>query len=308
LDNLTHSLVGAVLGRTGLKRLTGRAMPALIISANLPDIDSWVAPLWGGDPIAVHRGFTHGIGGLVTLPFVTAAIILLWERLRPSKDEPVRFWPLVLVCFIGGLSHSVLDLMNSYGIRLLAPFSDKRFYEDAIYIVDPWIWIALILGLEFSWRAERLGRNWRRPAVLSLGAVCLYGLINIGISRRADMLATEQLEHRGIQPTLVVANPRLLTSWRRHMLWRDDWVHGDGWFGLRRGVVLDPRIAANNLDDPRLAAALKRDRHARAFMFWSRMPIVVHQGDRAYLSDQRFPTMRTRTTFIVPLDNQRPSS
>jgi inner membrane protein len=308
VDNLTHSLVGAVMGRAGLKRLTPRAMPALIISANLPDIDSWVAPLFGADPLAAHRGFTHGIGGLLTLPFVTAAIILIWEKLRPDIDQVVRFWPLVLVCFAGGLSHSLLDLMNSYGIRLLAPFSNRHFYEDAIYIVDPWIWLMLILGLEFSWRAERLRRNWTAPAMLSLAALCIYAAANLLVSQRAETLTGQQLEHRGFKPTLVVANPRLLFFWRRHMLWRDAEVHGDGWFGLRRGMVLEPRVEANNLGDPRLAAALKRDEHARAFMFWSRMPIVLYQGDRAYLSDQRFPTMRTRTAFIVPLDNRRPSS
>ncbi|MDZ4139597.1 MAG: radical SAM protein [Erythrobacter sp.] len=37
MDNLTHSLVGAVLGQAGLKRTTGLAVPALIIGANLPD-------------------------------------------------------------------------------------------------------------------------------------------------------------------------------------------------------------------------------------------------------------------------------
>ena len=85
MDNLTHSLVGAVMGRMGLKRLTPRAMPALILSANLPDIDSFVAPLFGAVPIAEHRGFTHGVGGLVTMPFLAAAIILLWERFRPAR-------------------------------------------------------------------------------------------------------------------------------------------------------------------------------------------------------------------------------
>ena len=39
MDNLTHSLIGAALGQAGLKRKTGLAMPALIIAANLPDID-----------------------------------------------------------------------------------------------------------------------------------------------------------------------------------------------------------------------------------------------------------------------------
>ena len=39
MDNLTHSLIGAVLGQAGLKRKTGLAMPALIIGANLPDVE-----------------------------------------------------------------------------------------------------------------------------------------------------------------------------------------------------------------------------------------------------------------------------
>ena len=32
MDNLTHSLVGAVLGQMGLKKKTGLAMPTLILS------------------------------------------------------------------------------------------------------------------------------------------------------------------------------------------------------------------------------------------------------------------------------------
>ena len=37
MDNLTHSLVGALLSQAGLKKLTGRATAALVIAANLPD-------------------------------------------------------------------------------------------------------------------------------------------------------------------------------------------------------------------------------------------------------------------------------
>ena len=35
-----------------------------------------------------------------------------------------------------------------------------------------------------------------------------------------------------------------------------------------------PRSSPLDLDDPRLAAAAKRDKHVRAFLFWSRMPMV----------------------------------
>ena len=157
-----------MLGRAGMKRLTPHGMPALISRANLPDIDSFFAPLCGEEPIDAHRGFTHGLGGLVTMPFLAAAIILLWQRLRPSKEGPVKLGGLLLACFLGTLSHPLLDFATSYGTRLLEPFSHRWFYGDTLFIMDPWIWLMLIIGLEMSWRAERLGRNWTRPAIWAL--------------------------------------------------------------------------------------------------------------------------------------------
>jgi hypothetical protein len=67
--------------------------------------------------------------------------------------------------------------------------------------------------------------------------------------------------------------------------------------------MLDPRIVSLNLDDPRLAAAAKRDPDVRNFLSWSRMPQVIQVVGRAYLSDQRFPALR-RVTFMVPLDKR----
>ena len=312
MDNLTHSLVGAVLGRMGLKRLSPRAMPALIIAANLPDIDSFVARGVGCEPIAAHRGFTHGIGGLVTMPFLAVAIIWLWEKLRPGKDGPPKLGGLLLACFVGVLSHSLLDLMNSYGTRVLEPFSHRWFYADSLFIVDPWIWLMLILGLEMSWRAERLGRDWRRPAASAFTAMLLYIGLNDAISARAVAL-TRPLVERVATPRMIVAGEVPLEFWKRNMLWRGDAIGGSGDYNLLKGlnsVSLDPRIVALRLDDPRLAAARARDRHVRAFLFWSRMPMVYEAGGRAFLTDQRFfDSGRARSsTFLIPLDNRHPSS
>src|SRR3954466_6786429 len=169
----------------GLKRLSPRAMPALIIAANFPDIDSWIAKPLGLSARTFHRGFTHGIGGLLVLPFVTLAIILLWEKLRPGKEGPVKVGGLLLACFLGVLSHPLLDLMNTYGVRLLEPASHRWFYGDTLFIVDPWIWIAMIVGLELSWRAERLGKSWTRPAAYAFSGVLAYIGINAAISAEA---------------------------------------------------------------------------------------------------------------------------
>jgi inner membrane protein len=309
LDNLTHSLVGAVLGRAGLKRLTPRAMPALIVAANLPDIDSFVARLWGEEPIATHRGFTHGIGGLAVMPLLATSIILLWEKLRPGKEGSPKLGGLWLVCFLGTLSHPILDFLTSYGTRLLEPFSHRWFYGDTLFIIDPWIWITLILGLEMSWRAERLGRNWTRPAWWALGAVLAYIGLNAVISLRA-IAVTRPLVERVAAPRIIQAGEVPLTFWKRKMIWRGDAVGGTGEYDPLKGLnhaTLDPEITPLRLADPRLAAAAKRDRHVRAFLFWSRMPLVVDQDGRAFLTDQRFvdPSRNQRgDTFVVPLDKR----
>lgn len=297
----------------GLKSLTPRAMPALIVAANLPDIDSFVAPLIGREPIAFHRGFTHGIGGLVLMPFVSAAIIIGWESLRPGKGKPLKLGGLLLACFLGVLSHSILDWMNTYGVQLLAPAGHHWFHGDTLFIMDPWIWIMLILGLEYSWRAERLGRNWKRPAVWAFVAVIGYIALNGAISWRAEAL-TRPLVARVTPPRIVVAGEVPLEFWKRKMVWRGDGVGGNGSYEPLKGldhVTLDPVIYPLNLDDPRLTVAASRDRHVRGFLVWSWMPMVVVEDGRAYLTDQRFydDTRRTgNATFLIPLDNARPSS
>jgi inner membrane protein len=302
VDNLTHTLTGALLGRAGLKRLTGRATAALVISSNLPDIDSWVAPLLGLQPIAVHRGFTHGIGGMLTLPFLTAAMIFIWEKLRPGKNSlPVRFWALLLLAFIGGVGHSLLDWLTSYGTRLLDPLSQQWFYGDAWFIVDPWVWIAIIVGLELSWRAERRGGDWDDPALVALAVVCAYAALNIGITQRMESAAAHRLA--AVRPTMVVANPEPLLFWRRRILWRNAELHGSGAYDLIHGLQLDSAVVPNNLSDPRLAKALNDSAHVRAFMFWSRMPIVLDRDGRAFLTDQRFSDSGGRRgLFLIPLD------
>ncbi len=130
MDNLTHSLVGAILGQAGLKRKTGLAMPALIIGANLPDVDAacffW---LEGTEHLGFRRGITHGPPALVLLPLILAGLLWGFDRWqgrrgkRPEARLPVRFGWLYAMAFIGCLTHPAMDWLNVYGIRLLEPFS-----------------------------------------------------------------------------------------------------------------------------------------------------------------------------------------
>ena len=87
------------------------------------------------------------------------------------------------------------------------------------------------------------------------------------------------------------------------MIWRGDGIGGTGTYDPLRGLNhawLNPKITPLNLDDPRLAAAAKRDKHVRAFLFWSRMPMVYEQNGRAYLTDQRFFESGRPSSSAVP--------
>src|SRR3954449_12390337 len=236
----------------GAKRLTPRAMPALILSANLPDMDSFVAPWFGVSARVAHRGFTHGVGGLVVMPFVAAAMIWLWDKVQPGKDGPLKLGGLLLVCFLGTLSHPLLDFATSYGTRLLEPFSHRWFYGDTLFIMDPWIWIMLIFGLEMSWRAERLGGNWTRPALWAFGALLGYIGLNAAISLRA-VAVTRPLVERVTEPRMIVAGETPLEFWKRRMSWRGDAMGGTGTYKPLKALThfpLDPAIPQLSLDAP----------------------------------------------------------
>jgi len=173
-----------------------------------------------------------------------------------------------------------------------------------LFIVDPWIWLMLILGLEMSWRAERLGRDWRGPAAWAFTAMLLYIGLNDAISARAVAL-TRPLVERVTTPRMIVAGEVPLEFWKREVMWRGATHAGTVDYDLfGDSARLDPSIVPLNLNDPRLAEAARADPDVCNFLFWSRMPLVIHVDGKAYLSDQRFPALRS-VTFLVPLDKPR---
>ena len=177
MDPIAHTLVGASLSQTRLGRLTHLATPTLVLAANAPDID--ILSLAGGDDFSLgfRRGWTHGVLALVVLPVVLAGLILLGERIvarlrhRPSRG---RAAPIVALAYIGTLTHPVLDWLNTYGIRLLMPFDDRWFYGDALFIVDPWVWLLLGVVIVVGHTQSRA----RRTVWLVAGGA-LTGLITV---------------------------------------------------------------------------------------------------------------------------------
>jgi len=305
MDNLTHSLVGAIFGQIGLKRKTGLAMPALILAANLPDIDAGCA-IYGVESLAMRRGITHGPLALLVLPLLLWGVLLAFDRWQtrrgtrpPARLAVHRGWLLAL-CYLGCLSHPAFDWLNNYGIRLLEPFSHRWFYGDTLFIIDLWIWIALGLSIWLSLRRERQGdANWRSPARAGFAAVCVYIFANGLITGAAERTTTAALLASGHTNPLVVASPPPLAFWRRDVFWRDASRYGSGSFTPGVGGTLDITGRPIGMADPRLPTWIKGDPAARAFFFWARMPVADPDGDAVVLHDQRYMQPLARNRFTV---------
>jgi hypothetical protein len=84
----------------------------------------------------------------------------------------------LLCAYIGTLSHPALDWLNSYGIRLLEPFSSTWYAGDTLFIIDVWIWATLIGCWWWSRRREKRGGDWQRPAWLGFAAIGAYIFAN----------------------------------------------------------------------------------------------------------------------------------
>ncbi|PKP98517.1 MAG: metal-dependent hydrolase [Alphaproteobacteria bacterium HGW-Alphaproteobacteria-13] len=307
MDNLTHSLVGAILGQAGLKKKTGLAMPTLIIAANLPDIDA-TCTIYGIESLAMRRGVTHGPIAWLLLPLLLWALMLAFDRwqarrgTRPVGRLPVHKGWLLALAIIGCLCHPALDWLNNYGVRLLEPFSSRWFYGDTLFIIDLWIWIALGLSVWLSLRRERRGAaDWRRPAWAGLTAVCAYIAVNGLITNAAERMTVESLQATGRSDVLAVASPPPLAFWKRDIFWRSGDRYGSGSFIPGVGGTLDITGAPTGMDDARIAEWAKADPAARAFLFWARMPLAERDGQGIRLRDQRFLHPLARDRFSVLL-------
>jgi inner membrane protein len=148
MEPVTHMLTGAVLARTGFNRRAAYATTAMVIAAELPDIDT----LWSfGGPVAGfehHRGITHTFVGV---PFEAAAVTVafyLYHRLRKRPTKAAPNWLLLYAgTLLALLSHLLLDWTNNYGIRPFFPFNPHWYAGSFVFIFEPMLFGILILAL-----------------------------------------------------------------------------------------------------------------------------------------------------------------
>ncbi len=130
MDPVTHTLVGVGLANAFFRDRHGRdSVPILAIASNLPDLDAAVHLT--GDPAAVllRRTFGHS---LFLVPLWSLALALVLRRFFPRPGLRALYGMTLL----GAGVHLLFDLVNSFGVVLLWPFSTWRPELAIVFIID----------------------------------------------------------------------------------------------------------------------------------------------------------------------------
>ena len=307
MDNVCHTLVGAALAEAGLKRKTALGTATLMIAANFPDIDVIAVPL--GHSLGFRRGITHGAPALVILPIVLTLMMVAWHRWRrPQAVPPDPRWLLILSA-IGIVTHPFLDWMNTYGMRWLMPISGQWWYADTLFIVDPWIWLALGAGV---WASRRVGQPLPARSALIFVAVYIAALgLLTSVSRRGVRSA---LAGQHVTADTVVVEPVPANPLRRRVIYHWKGAYHLATYGVADATLSPPWFSIPLNENHPAVAIANRTPQGREYHSWARLPyyVIEETTDTTWvtIADARY-TLDGRSSWAVtriPILNRTVSS
>ncbi|HSW48892.1 MAG TPA: metal-dependent hydrolase [Bryobacteraceae bacterium] len=282
MDNLTHTLSAVVMSRAGLNRLSPHATLILAVAVNVPDLDvlAWVAG--PSAYLQYHRGPSHS---LVAMPLVALAVTIVFWLFKRRK---LPFAGAYVVALIGVASNPIFDLANSYGVRLLWPFSGRWIHADFLAIFDVWIWALLLAALIAPWFSRLVSAEIGATAGTGRGAavfaLCAIGAYSGGmylVHERAVAVLESHL-YQGEVPLRVAALPSPVNPLRWTGL-----VEGTHFVEVHPGVSpfqeFDPtggRVFYKPAPGPEIAKA-RATKPFRVFLDWAQWPLwrVIPDAD-----------------------------
>lgn len=158
MDIVTHCMMG-VIGATPFLDSHPVAASLFALGCVLPDLDS-LSRLFGKRAfLESHQTWSHALpviavlGGIAGLSLMVAGI-----------DAPAAGLGLAL----GMALHSLLDVTNTYGIMLFAPFSRRRYCKEWVFFIDAFVIVASMAALAAIWL------QWRRDGYPGAIAPAVY--------------------------------------------------------------------------------------------------------------------------------------
>jgi inner membrane protein len=301
MEPVTHFLTGACLGRSGFNRKTAYATLAMTLAAEAADLDVF----WGfRGPVAElqrHRGWTHTFVGAPVVALATVALVWLLDLIRRKRLaatsagkggsaavlEP-RWFLLWVFALIAALSHILLDYTVNYGVRPLFPFDPKWYAWSIVFIIDPWILLALFLALvvpgilgladrEIGARRKQFrGRGWAIAGLVFM--VLWWGLRNAERGRALELVRTGSYTREPLIRS--AAEPHMMDPFQWHVI-----METEDYFQTAEVRTISDQVVTDDYADviyktavtPAVAAA-KQSYLGRVYLDWSKWPLTEDVG------------------------------
>jgi len=306
------------MGRAGLNRKTALATATLTLAAEAADLDVF-GRLFGSSAFGFehHRGFTHSFLGVPVVAAVVVAFMYgVWRlRGRRTRDPnlPARWGLLYGYACLAGLTHILLDFTNNYGVRPFWPFSERWYSWDIVFIVEPVLWVILILGLIvpalFALINEEIGARRKGPqgrvaATLALAGVLAFWGVRDYEHRRA-VAALDSRLYEGVDPIRVSAYPYWVNPFRWYGV-----VETPAFFATTEVDSLTPEVdplgrmeIRYKPEETPVTLAAKKSYVGRVYLDWAQYPVTeTEQLDGGYAGDERAQDLGTgsdRAAFLV---------
>ena len=237
-----------------------------------------LAYFWGpAADLAFRRGWTHGVLALALWPFVlTGTMILVGGRISrvrpaslPSSVVPAQ---LLLLSSVAILSHPILDTLNTYGMRWLMPFSGRWFYGDTLFIIDPWLWLALGFGVMLS----RPRRGSTGPARIALWLSFAYVVAMAASTLAARRIAGPEIAAMSGEPVQrLMVSPFPVNPFLRSVVVEQEEVYRTArfrWLEQRQLDTASVRIFPKGRSEHPAVRAAVGTTVGRRYLSWARFP------------------------------------
>ena len=281
MDNLTHTLYGFALAKTGLERTSRFATTTILIGANLPDIDL-AAIFWGQiNYLRYHRWLTHSLFGITIESLLLALFFLSFEKAETRRQRMIVFFWLFLASLIGTGSHVLLDFTNSYGIRPFLPFRSDWYSLDTVFIIDPWILFSFIIGLGVTYLFSLINQEiGARPTSLRSGAFfCLILISGYWVSKEfSHYSALKELELQSYpdgEPVSIGAFPQFVNPFAWYGVVETDRAFHlslAGWSPLQSVITEKKTRSYYKPEQKEILHAVSQGEEAKIFVGFARYP------------------------------------
>ncbi len=178
VDIVHHGIIG--VAGAGVASSLGQPEIAagFLLGSLLPDLDVLFIVLGKSRFLRLHQGMTHSVAGIPVLGGLTATLF--------AGLGGIPFAPLAIGIVAGMIVHVLLDLMNTFGVRILWPLP-QRVSLDAFFFIDIYVLAASLIFAAAAWEGSH-------PVVAAVSwAACVSAYAAARSFRRRRVVAEHRL-------------------------------------------------------------------------------------------------------------------